>query len=121
VDSEALSGASPVVLIVVALLGGGFWAFAQTLLRYRPSKADQASSIIQLADKAVVVQSSVIDDLNDQLSALRTEMQAATRRIGELEREVHDLNGHLDATRRERDTAQREVERLRYRLGDSLT
>ena len=104
-------------VLIAALFGGGVWAFLGTLLKYRPTTGEQATTIVQLADKAVVVQSSVIDDLNDQLSALRKTVATQTGRIESLEAEVHELNRHLTTVRVERDQARRELERLRLDFG----
>ena len=117
---DGLGSSDGVVVIVVALLGGGFFGFLGTLIKWRPAD-ERATTVVQLADKAVVVQSTVIDDLNEQMQKMREQIAEQSRQIARLEVEVHDLSGSLDAAVRERDTLRQERDRLRIRLGIATT
>ncbi len=99
---------SSLAAILIALIGGsGIAGAVATLLRWRPEKTN---ILISAAQGAVVVQSSVIDDLNEQMTAMRGQIAA-------LEKEVHDLGDNLRVAKRERDEAIRERDRLKLQLG----
>jgi len=104
---------SELILVLAALLGGGGIATGVALLFKMGPEREKI--IVDAAHGAVIVQSGVIDDLQEQL-------QDARERISDLTRELHEtargLKDELDVVRRERDELREENRKLRLRVDE---
>ena len=98
--------------VIVALMGGGFITGLIALLKYKPEKD---AIVVSAAKGAVVVQSGVIDALQEELDRARADSALARKEIqevrNEFREEVVSLKLELAAVRRERDGLRRLVER----------
>ena len=77
--------------ILIAVLGGGFFTGIVALLRFR---VDRDAVVITAAQGAVVVQSSVIDALQEELQRARTERNELRDRLSEVEKELEECGRH---------------------------
>ena len=83
--------------LFVAIIAGLFGLFSGgTLVALFRVNADKQKIVVDAAQGAVIIQSSVIDDLNEELGRVRKELNAVEkrardcqRRVGRLERELH--------------------------------
>lgn len=73
--------------VLVALLGGGLFSGIGALLRFKPEKD---AVVVSAAQGAVIVQSGVIDALQEELARERQLRKAAEARVRELERRLRD-------------------------------
>ena len=78
--------------ILVALLGGGFVAGLVALLRFR---VDKDAVIVTAAQGAVIVQSGVIDALQEELQRARADRNEAQQKTAALEQEIERLKTEL--------------------------
>ena len=78
--------------ILVAILGGGFVTGLVALLRFR---VDKDAVVVTAAQGAVVVQSGVIDALQEELQRARTDRDNERQRAIALENELYLLKQEL--------------------------
>lgn len=77
--------------VLVAVLGGGFVTGLVALLRFR---VDKDAVIITAAQGAVVVQTSVIDALQEELARAREDRDKERERVKALEKELQECGRH---------------------------
>lgn len=129
-------GSSWIVPLALGLIGGGGIAGAiVALLKVRP---EAGQIVVTAAQGAVVVQSGVIDDLNEELGRQVTrcknleerltraldrieDLETVERRIQELERKLAEVQQELDTTLAERDKLAREKQELEFRVRELET
>ena len=78
--------------ILVAILGGGFVTGLVALLRFR---VDKDAIVVTAAQGAVVVQSGVIDALQEELQRARNDRNVAQQKADALEQEVDALKQEI--------------------------
>lgn len=78
--------------ILVAVLGGGFVTGLVALLRFR---VDKDAVVVSAAQGAVVVQSGVIDALQEELARARKDRDDERARVVILENEIATLKEQL--------------------------
>lgn len=111
-------------LYLTALLTafGGMLGAVVALLKLRP---EREAIIVKAAEGAVIVQSGVIDELQEQLADCRREIadlrgQEAAQ-IAELRRQLHEVYDQRDTARAERDELRAERDELKRRVGELET
>lgn len=82
--------------ILVAVLGGGFVTGLVALLRFR---VDKDAVVVSAAQGAVVVQSGVIDALQEELARARKDRDDERARVVALETELAKLKEQLNNVR----------------------
>jgi anaerobic glycerol-3-phosphate dehydrogenase len=85
-------GGIDLTAILVAILGGGFVTGLVALLRFR---VDKDAVVVSAAQGAVVVQSGVIDALQDELARARSDRDQERDRAIALEAKVEELRNEL--------------------------
>ena len=85
-------GGIDLTAILVAILGGGFVTGLVALLRFR---VDKDAVVVSAAQGAVVVQSGVIDALQDELARARADRDLERDKVRELEATVQELRNEL--------------------------
>jgi len=84
--------------ILVAVLGGGFVTGLVALLRFR---VDKDAVVVSAAQGAVVVQTGVIDALQEELARARKDRDDERARVSTLEDEIDALKAQLKNVRSE--------------------
>jgi chaperonin cofactor prefoldin len=87
-----------VPIIVAGLLSGGFIGGVVAFMKLRP---EVQQILVSTAQDAVVIQSGVIDDLNDQLERARKRITAAESDNERLRARVSSLEKELGVLRKQ--------------------
>lgn len=107
----AATGASfDVTSVVVVLLGGGFITGLVALLKFKPEKD---AIVVSAAQGAVVVQSGVIDALQEELDRARADLSALREDFDAMRRELNSTRTELNDVRAERDGLRQELEEVK--------
>jgi hypothetical protein len=88
--------------VVIVLLGGGFLTGLAALMKFKPEKD---AIVVSAAQGAVVVQTSVIDALQEELDRAR--------------REKAEVHTELESCRKHNHDLRIEIETIRQRLGNA--
>lgn len=112
------TSATLIQLAIAVLGGGGLIAGIVAFLKLRP---ERDSIVVTAAQGALLIQSGVVDELQEQLKEMRAELNRSRSTIDEHQREVTILRREVDQLRSERDGLLRERAELRVRIGELET